>query len=122
MEILNKSYEETLEIKKDNPLGFVVIEPEHLKFKHETAKNKKKKTLLLKTTQYRLKMQKGNVEVFLIVMTLFIQVETQLMKLLRLHLVLSKLQQMILIILQNKGSIKSFPKVGQKWRECFPKY
>ena len=27
VEILNKSYEETIEIKKNNPLGFVVIEP-----------------------------------------------------------------------------------------------
>ena len=48
VEILNKSYEETVEIKKKNPLGFVIIEPEHLKFKHETEtiKNKKKKALL----------------------------------------------------------------------------
>ena len=59
VEILNKSYGETLEIKKNNPLGFVVIEPEHLKFKHETTKNKRKKTLLSKTTQYKPKTQKA---------------------------------------------------------------
>ena len=58
MEILNKSCGETLEIKKNNPLGFVVIEPENLKFKHETTKNKRKKTLLSKTTQYKPKTQK----------------------------------------------------------------
>ena len=59
IEIWNISYKETLEIKKDNPLGFVVIEPEHLKFKHETAKNKKKKSSLSEMTQYRPKTQKA---------------------------------------------------------------
>ena len=59
VEILNKSCGETLEIKKNNPLGFVVIEPEHLKFKHETTKNKRKKTLLSKTTQYKPKTEKA---------------------------------------------------------------
>ena len=55
VEILNKFYEETVEIKKNNPLGFVTIESEHLKFKHETktTKNKKKKALLSKTTTYK---------------------------------------------------------------------
>ena len=55
VEILNKSYEETIEIKKNSPLGFVVIEPEHLKFKHEaeTAKKKKKKASLSKTKTYK---------------------------------------------------------------------
>ena len=120
--ILNKSYEETLEIKKNNSLGFVVIEPEHLIFKHETTKNKKKKTLLLKTMQYKPKKINRNVEVFLIIMALLMLVETQLIKLLRLPLVLLKLPQTILTTLQNKGSIKSFPKVEQKWKGCFPKY
>ena len=59
IEILNKSYEESLEIKKNNPLGFVVIEPEHLKFKHETAKKRKRKSSLSETTQYRPKTQKA---------------------------------------------------------------
>ena len=46
VEILNKSYEEKLEIKKGSPLGFVVIEPEHLKFRYETqtAKKERKRT------------------------------------------------------------------------------
>ena len=43
VEIWNKSYEETIEIKKNSPLGFVLIEPEHLKFKHEAQTTKKKK-------------------------------------------------------------------------------
>ena len=48
VEIFNKSHEETIEIKKNNPLGFVVIESEHLKFKHEAeiAKHKKRKASL----------------------------------------------------------------------------
>ena len=29
IEILNKSFEDTVEIKKNQPLGFLVIEPEH---------------------------------------------------------------------------------------------
>ena len=40
--MLNKSFEETVEIKRNRPLGFLVIEPEYLKFKYETAKKKKK--------------------------------------------------------------------------------
>ena len=59
VEILNKFYEETLKIKKNDLLGFVVIEPKHLKFKHETAKNKKIKSSLSETTQYRPKTQKA---------------------------------------------------------------
>ena len=40
IEILNKYFEETVEIKKNQPLGFLVIEPENLKLKYETAKKK----------------------------------------------------------------------------------
>ena len=60
VEIFNKSYEETVEIKKNNPLGFVVIESEHLTFKHkaETAKNKKKASLS-KTTTYKPRTQEA---------------------------------------------------------------
>ena len=43
VEILNKSYEETVESKKFNFLRFVIIEPKHLKFKHETETTKNKK-------------------------------------------------------------------------------
>ena len=42
IEILNKSFEETVEIKRNRPLGFLVVEPENLKFKYETARKKKK--------------------------------------------------------------------------------
>ena len=42
VEILNKSFEDTVEIKRNRPLGFLVVEPEHLKFKYETTKRKKK--------------------------------------------------------------------------------
>ena len=54
-EILSKSYEDTVKIKKNSPLGFVVIEPKHLKFKHEaeTTMNKKKKASLSKMTAYK---------------------------------------------------------------------
>ena len=41
VEILNKSYEFKLEIKKNSVLGFV-IKPEHLLHKHATEKQKKK--------------------------------------------------------------------------------
>ena len=40
VEILNKSYKETLKLKNNNPLGFIVIEPEHLKSKHEMTEKK----------------------------------------------------------------------------------
>ena len=42
MEVLHKSFEETVEIKKNQPLGFLVIEPENLKFKYATVSKKKK--------------------------------------------------------------------------------
>ena len=58
IEILNKSFEDTTEIKRHSPLGFVVIEPEHLKLKHETPKNKKKKYTISKTL-YKLRIQKA---------------------------------------------------------------
>ena len=40
--ILKKSIEETVEIKKSTPLGFLVLESKHLKFQYETTKKKKK--------------------------------------------------------------------------------
>lgn len=43
VEILNKSFEEPIKIKKDQPLGFVVVEPEHSTFKYETSNSKKGK-------------------------------------------------------------------------------
>ena len=41
IEILNISYEEDLKIKKKSILGFLVIEPENVSFKHETKSTKK---------------------------------------------------------------------------------
>ena len=58
IEILNKSFEDTIEIKRHDPLGFVVIEPEHLKLKQEKPKNKKKKYTISKTL-YKLRIQKA---------------------------------------------------------------
>ena len=52
IEILNNSFEDTTEIKRYEPLGFVVIEPEHLKFKYETPKNKKKNKDAISKTSY----------------------------------------------------------------------
>ena len=43
VEILNKSYEDNLKIKKNSLIGFVVIEPEHLLHKHATTNQKEKK-------------------------------------------------------------------------------
>ena len=43
LEISNKSHLDNLIIKKDSVLGFVVIEPKHLTYKHETKKIKKEK-------------------------------------------------------------------------------
>ena len=42
IEVLNTSYTEELKINKNNILGFLVIEPENLKFKHVTKKKAKK--------------------------------------------------------------------------------
>ena len=41
IEILNKSFKGTVEIKQNQPLGFPVIEPEHLKFRYVMGKKKK---------------------------------------------------------------------------------
>ena len=78
---------------------------------------KKKNHLIIEIVAIETENAKGNTEVFLTVMTLLILVETQLMP-----LVLLKLPQTISATLQNKGLNKSFPKVEQKLRECFPKY
>ena len=80
-----------------------------------------RKNLIIENDAVQTENAKGNVEVFLIVMTLFRPVETQLIKVLRLPLVLLKLPQTKLTTLRNKRSIKSFPKLEQKWKGCFPK-
>ena len=50
IEILNKSYNEHIKINRNSVLGFVVIEPKYLSFKHETTKAKKKKEKILPKT------------------------------------------------------------------------
>ena len=42
IEIVNTSYTEDFKIKKETPLGFLVIEAEHLKFKYGRKKKDKK--------------------------------------------------------------------------------
>ena len=66
IEILKKSFEETVEIKKNRSQGFLVIELEHLKFKYETAK-KKKEGRPKKFIDVQTENERGNLEVFLIV-------------------------------------------------------
>ena len=53
--VLNKSFEETVEIKKNQPLGLLAIEPENLKFEYATANKKRKQTkrIYLRTNQKR---------------------------------------------------------------------
>ena len=101
-------------------MGFVVIEPENLKFKHETTKNKKTPFIIKNIVQ--VEDPKRQREGFLNHYDFAYLVETQLIKLLRLPLVLLKLSQTISPILQNKGLTKSFPKGDQKWKECSLKY
>ena len=50
--MINKSFEDHIEIKKGQPLGFLVVEPENLKFQHLPQKKKtkkEKKTCISKT-------------------------------------------------------------------------
>ena len=61
VEISNQSHEEQLKNDRGSPLGFVVIGPEHLKFKHETqttTKKKKKKTNSLSLNPFWFKKEK----------------------------------------------------------------
>ena len=82
IEILNKSFEETVEIKRKKPLGFLVIKPEHLKFRCETMNKKKenntKETEFIENIQTE--NERGNIAVFSTNTTLPKQVETWLIK------------------------------------------
>ena len=40
---MNKFFEDYIEIKKGQPLGFLVVEPENLKFQHVPPKKNKTK-------------------------------------------------------------------------------
>ena len=56
IEILNKSFRETIKIKKNQPLGFVVRGTELLSFKYETTTtSKRKKTAISKTKKFKQK-------------------------------------------------------------------
>ena len=63
-------------------MGFVVIEPEHLKFKHETetTKNKKKEGLIIENDNIQTEDARGNVAVFLTVIALPMPAETLFIK------------------------------------------
>ena len=43
VEMLNKSFEDPFEFKKGQPLGFLVVEPENLKFQYVPQNKKAKK-------------------------------------------------------------------------------
>ena len=58
LEILNKSFEDNIEIKKEQPIGFFVAEPENLKFQHVPCKTKAKKK------SYTLKNKKADRQIF----------------------------------------------------------
>ena len=59
MEILNKSYLESTKIKKGSVIGFLVIEPDNFKFKHETQEaTETKKRKLSKTSKSWAKKKK----------------------------------------------------------------
>ena len=59
VEIINKSFEDHIEIKKWQPLGFIVIEPENLKFQH-VPQNKKKKKRKRRVIYQKWKRQRGD--------------------------------------------------------------
>ena len=49
IEKTNTSYTDRVKILKNAPVGFLVIESEHLKFKHEKKKKQKKRMVYLKS-------------------------------------------------------------------------
>lgn len=59
VEILNKSFENTIKIKRNKPLGFLVAEPEHLKFHYVPSKKKTMANQKRKSTSRRQKRQRG---------------------------------------------------------------
>ena len=85
VEILKKSFEETVEIKKNIPLGFLVVEPEHLKFKYKMAKKKRSRPKEFIDVQNE--NEGGNLKVFLTTMTLPMQGEIWLTRQQKLFLV-----------------------------------
>ena len=59
MEILNKSFEDNIEVGKGQPIGFFVVEPESLKFHHAPCKTKAKKQKEKLYTRQKRKRQTG---------------------------------------------------------------
>ena len=124
VEILNKSFKQTVKIKKNQPLGFAVIKLEHLKFKYERSDSKKKKGHTQKRENEeaaKAENDTGNVAAFLTAMNLLMQLERWLIKPPRLPLVLSRLLQTISMLLQPTGSVRLSVRVVKKWREFFQK-
>ena len=79
IEILNKSKNESNRINKNSVLGFVVIEPEYLRFKYEMKKTKKKKGKnTTKIVELLDEKEKDNEGAFSVDTTLRMLEETQL--------------------------------------------
>ena len=78
IEILNKSFEETVEIKRNQPLGFLANEPENLNFRYETANKQKKENSKGKEFIENIQTENkgGNMVVLLTNATLLMQAET----------------------------------------------
>ena len=62
IELLNKSFEETTKIPKNQALGFVVIEPDHFKFTYEMSTRKKEKAIQKKKTTLSKKIEQKSTE------------------------------------------------------------
>ena len=62
--------------KEKDPLGFLVVEPEHLKFKYPTTKKKKEG----RPKNVQTENERGNLEIFLAPATFPMQGEIQLIK------------------------------------------
>ena len=82
IEILNKSFGETVEMKRKKPLGFLAIKPEHLKFRCETMNKKKENNTKEKEfiENIQTENERDNMGVFSTDTTLPKQVETWLIK------------------------------------------
>lgn len=59
VEVFSELFENSLEIKKNQPLGFLVIESENLKFRNAPSKKKKNETNKKNLSTYRPKTKKA---------------------------------------------------------------
>ena len=62
IELLNKSFQGTTKIPKNQALGFVVIEPDHFKFTYEMSAGKKEKAIQKKKTTLSKKIKQKSTE------------------------------------------------------------